>query len=304
MRVLVTGSSGFLGRLLCQELKRRGHAVKEFDSEKGQDICNPAQVREALKDMDAVVHAAGILEEGHPDLWKVNVQGTERVMEGAAESKTKRVVFLGTVGVYGADAVNATEETEARPLTGYEKSKWEAEKKAEEFHELLELTVLRLALVAGDNAYWRKMASYVRKGFPLIGSGKNDWQLLDARDAVSAILFCLENPRTVGETFLAAEEKASTLEEVFLEFRRAWGMDGKPVKVPAWLGLLASYPVSLVSGLLGKKALLSPDRVKRLQKNRSYSIAKIKALGWKPKYTMRDSVRELVKEMRKEEKRA
>jgi UDP-glucose 4-epimerase len=94
VKVLVTGSSGFIGRHLCAELTRRGHEPVPFDRP-GCDVRSPVEVRGALilagGDIAAVVNLAGML--GTPELL-----GAER---GAAE-----VNILGALNVYDAAAAS------------------------------------------------------------------------------------------------------------------------------------------------------------------------------------------------------
>jgi UDP-glucose 4-epimerase len=89
VKVLVTGSSGFIGAHLCAELARRGHEPVPFILP--QDVLSATDVGRALalSGADAVINLAGML--GTPELF-----GSERA---AAE-----VNILGAVNVYDAAA--------------------------------------------------------------------------------------------------------------------------------------------------------------------------------------------------------
>jgi UDP-glucose 4-epimerase len=91
MRVLVTGSSGFIGAHLCAELTRRGHEPVPFDRDDDSDICSPGEVDWALSggDIGAVVNLAGVL--GTPELF-------------GAERQAVLANILGAVNVYDAAA--------------------------------------------------------------------------------------------------------------------------------------------------------------------------------------------------------
>jgi len=56
--------------------------------------------------------------------------------------------------------------------------------------------------------------------------------------------------------------------------------------VPVFAGITMSY----FNLILGKNKILIPAHVKRLLKNRNYSIAKIKKLGWAPRYNLKGSI--------------
>lgn len=61
MRVLVTGSSGWIGRATCAQLVRRGHTVASFDRRDGRDISRPDDIGSAIAEVDHVIHLAGVL---------------------------------------------------------------------------------------------------------------------------------------------------------------------------------------------------------------------------------------------------
>lgn len=89
MRVLVTGSSGFIGRHLVAELEARGHVAVPYD--RPHDVCDPDRLRFAChaSRAEAIVHLAGML--GTPELL-------------GSEHEAARVNVLGAVNVYDVAA--------------------------------------------------------------------------------------------------------------------------------------------------------------------------------------------------------
>jgi UDP-glucose 4-epimerase len=89
MRVAVTGSSGFIGARVCEELEFQGHDFVGIDHQQGIDILGPG-LTEAMENCDGVIHLAGVL--GTAELFdnaemaiEVNVKGTLRVLQAAQE---------------------------------------------------------------------------------------------------------------------------------------------------------------------------------------------------------------------------
>ncbi len=98
MVVLVTGASGRLGRVLVPRLRERGHVVRE-GGRKGPvklDLAAAIGVREAVADVDAIVHAAS---GAGSDPQAIDVRGTEALCAAAVDARVPHVVHLSIVGV-------------------------------------------------------------------------------------------------------------------------------------------------------------------------------------------------------------
>jgi nucleoside-diphosphate-sugar epimerase len=112
MRVLVTGGSGYVGRVVCERLVRE-HDVTNFDRNPppqplGQflrgDILNSAHLMYAMRGVEAVVHLAAIPHPMHDPsdaVMNVNVMGTQRVVEAAALGSPKRIVVASSDSTFG-----------------------------------------------------------------------------------------------------------------------------------------------------------------------------------------------------------
>ena len=294
-KVLVTGSEGFIGKRLVQALRKKGYKVVEFDVKKGNNLLDYEQCRKASKNCFAVVHCAAVLDEQSKALWNVNVLGTENIIRASAENRVKRFIFLSTAGVYGDVKGIADEKTKAKPVTEYEKSKAQAEKVVEAYRELIAVTILRPAIVLGPNEYWRKIIKQVKKGFPLIGSGKNNWHLVYVDDLIDAIVFSLENEKARDKVLNVAANDALTLEQMVLEIKKCIGLKPKVMKIPVWLGKLIGYLYITFSS----KPIITPAHIRRLVRNRHYSIERIKSFGWKPKVSTKEAIEKTIKELQK-----
>lgn len=300
MRILLTGSNGFVGKYLLETLKKKKHTVVEFSRSSGGDILNPAAINTSMKNIDIVIHAAAEIDETKPqeELFQTNVQGTKNILTAAEKNKVQQFIYLSTVGVYGNTREKLNEESPIQPLTPYEKSKAEAEKAVFEYQEVFPVTIVRPALVLGPNKYWKSIFKVVEKGFPLIGTGENAWQMVYVKDLVEFIAKCVGNEDAYGETFICAEKETHSLREVVDMISDAQGK--KHVgSIPGFLGMGLSYIFLIQSKLTGKKNILIPAHVKRLFKHREYDISKAIRLGWMPRYSTKEAIQETQKELTK-----
>ena len=105
MKVLVTGSEGFLGKHICAALKNRGHDVVGLDSAPGAEIVADITKVMPIMKVDAVIHLAAVASPSvcvaNPDLaFNVNVLGTHQTLRLALESGAKKFVFSSSAHVY------------------------------------------------------------------------------------------------------------------------------------------------------------------------------------------------------------
>ncbi len=170
MKVLVTGSDGFIGSHLTEALVRAGHEVRAFtlynsfnswgwldpccDDVKGMfevfqgDIRDPNGVRTAMRGCEAVLHLAALIAIPYsyhsPDTYvDTNVKGTLNVLQAARDLGVTRVVHTSTSEVYGtAQFVPITEQHPLQGQSPYSATKIAADQLAYSFYASFGLPVV------------------------------------------------------------------------------------------------------------------------------------------------------------------
>ena len=176
MAILVTGAGGFLGRVVCGQLREENAAFAGTDrgcpDEAGEawhpcDVTDREAVVQLFQDrrIEAVIHLAGMLPSAcraDPGAaTRVNIAGSLNVLEAAAEAGVRRFVFGSSVSVYGAggDGKPLSEDAPACPTDVYGVGKRYVEIYGETIARRrgFSFAALRIATVVGPGA--RRTAS-------------------------------------------------------------------------------------------------------------------------------------------------
>ncbi|MFC6083666.1 NAD-dependent epimerase/dehydratase family protein [Sphaerisporangium aureirubrum] len=120
MRVLVTGSAGFIGSHVVEALEEAGYHVTGFDLRKGQDVRDAAALDRVLPGVEAVVHQAakvglGVDVADLPEYTSVNAYGTAVLLAAMAGHGIGRLVLASSMVVYGEGDYECPRHGRARP---------------------------------------------------------------------------------------------------------------------------------------------------------------------------------------------
>jgi nucleoside-diphosphate-sugar epimerase len=209
--VAVTGSSGYLGRVLLEKLSAHPAVTRVV----GIDIAEPQQssgdlefyrmdvrspdLAKVIEGCSVLVHLAFTLADDAAETLDVNVGGTRLALEAAVHSGVQKVVFASSTMVYGAHPDNDFPLTEASPVRPahddvYALSKVEAEGVMTyyaEAHPGTTVTILRMGWVAGPHLPTSHAFAVDSKVRFLVRGYDPPMQAVHEDDAVGAIVFSL-----------------------------------------------------------------------------------------------------------------
>jgi nucleoside-diphosphate-sugar epimerase len=236
-KILVTGGAGFIGSHLVPLLLEKGYSVTVFDNlstgKKGNlyavlrhpnfgfvrgDIRKPAELREAMKDVDVVVHLAALIDVSasvaNPTLThEVNVTGTLNVLHQAAKEGVRRLVFASSTAVYGdAKKLPVKESEPLRPISPYAASKAAAEAYCCAYAGCfgLDAVALRLFNVYGpkneNSPYSGVITKFLMQAvrgeaLTVQGDGEQTRDFIYVSDVANALSLALEAKDVSGEVF-------------------------------------------------------------------------------------------------------
>lgn len=291
MKILVTGGAGYKGAMLAQELLDRGHRVTILDNFMfGYEpvlhfVSHPSldAVKEDVRNLspasvagyDAVIHLAAISGypacEANPHSAKViNVDASRRL--GDLLSRDQILLYASTTSFYGRSGRLCTEESEIHPVSLYGVTKYQAEQIlmqrentiAFRFATLFGVSPkMRVDLLVNDFAY-----RAVNDRCMVLFESRSRRTFLHVRDAVTAYTLGLEHfDEMRGQIYNVGHDSMNyTKLEIAQHIERATGC--KIIDSD-----LQDYDV--------RDFVISYD--------------KILALGFAPKWTLDDGIRELVK---------
>jgi UDP-glucose 4-epimerase len=295
--IAITGSSGFIGRQLIKALYKNDLKLLV----RSIDYLNPIkQVKCDLHSLDipsnffsdvsTVFHLAGVAHDMRDAsnnilvYQRVNVDATVRLAELAVKSGVKKFIFVSSVKAGGDSVfgVCASEKNQGDPEGIYGKTKREAELKLLKIGKEsgMHVSIIRPSLVYGPNVKGnlQLMLSGIKKGwFPPLPETNNKRSMVHVDDLVQAILLVADEDRANGEIFIATDGTPYSSRDIYNAMCSALGRS-----IPKW-----SVPKSLFDMV----SLTSPRikyKVNKLLGDECYSCAKLEALGFKSKKTLKD----------------
>jgi nucleoside-diphosphate-sugar epimerase len=306
-RVLVTGGAGFLGINLLRYLAAKGYDLVSLDiadfaypDMQGRvkvvtgDTRDRAAVDRAMEGVDFVVHTAAALPLYKvEDIYSTDVDGTRNVLASAKERGVQRVVHISSTAVYGIPDHHPLYETDRLDGVGaYGKAKILAEQVCLDFRaQGLIVPIIRPKSFVGPErlGVFALLYDWALDGrnFPMIGSGKNRYQLLDVEDLCDAIYACLTLPaERVNDTFNIGAKEFTTMGEDYqavLDYaghgKRIVGFPAAPaivgLRVLERLGISPLY--KWVYETAGKDSFVSIEKAER-------------QLDYRPKYSNKDAL--------------
>lgn len=286
MKVLLTGSSGYLGQYIYASIKTT-HQVYTLSSKLADITSDLRNSVPKLPECSLVIHAAGKAhsiprtEAEILDFYAVNVKGTYNLLKALEECGLPRTfVFISSVAVYGLEAgIDITEDQPLLANDPYGKSKIEAEQLVINWCKKNNVicTILRLPLIAGMNApgNLKTMVNGIKKGFYFnIDGGKAQKSIVLADDVAKIIPMAA----TIGGIYNLTDGYHPS----FFELSKVISSQlnkSVPLNIPIWLaGLMAK-----IGDIIGSKAPVNSSKLKKIISNLTFDDSKAKQmLGWKP----------------------
>ena len=306
MKYVVFGSSGFLGQFLVKELSNKGKRILCCDLDFPEGIYsdnNTVQYKVDIRDSvavnsvdiasdDIVINLAAnqyhlkVPRKNRKNyFFKTNYNGTENILSAMEKNNCKRLIYFSTDMVYGEPLYLPVAVDHKRcPFGPYGESKKASEDLCFRYRDKgFNITIFRPRMIMGPGrlGILKKLFGLINQNLPvpMIGNGKNCYQLVSVHDCVSAVIKAIEkgipnreynlgsdNPPKVRDLLKSLIHDAGSYSVVF----PTWGKGLKFI-----LFLLSKIGIEIMY----KEQYMIAD------KNYIIDIEKTKSeLGWEPKY--------------------
>ena len=279
MKVLVTGSNGFIGSHLCQTLLENGHEVRAFHRSSSNlrllqdlpvehvigDLTQPDTIKNAVEGIEAIFHTAALLgpraEAGA--MYAVTVEGTRVLLSAAETAGVKRVVYTSSAAALGIPEtppngrqqvvlLDENHSWNLRPEDWpYAYSKYLAEREVQKaVARGLDVVIVNPTYVLGAGDIYRRSSSLVvlaaRRSLPgMVEGGLN---VVHIRDVAAGHLAAFEKGKK-GERYILGGENVSIPELITLISTTA-AVEPPQTTFPSALLHLLSRPLNLLRSFI------------------------------------------------------
>jgi GlcNAc-P-P-Und epimerase len=320
--VVLFGGTGFIGTHLAQHWLREGLAEKvvlvdlapprtEPYAADLQEGLRSGQVRYVAGDVRQPIAAEGLpdhadlifnlaavhREPGHEprEFFETNLAGAENVCAWASAAGCRQVVFMSSISPYGPSEEIRDERSVPVPETAYGSSKLAAEKIHFAWQAgcaARQLLIVRPGVVFGPGEggnVTRLIRSLVKGYFLYMGNRQTRKAGGYVKELCRVVQFGLERMEAEKRRTLLLNfsmDPLPALEEFVTSIQKAAGLRRRPMRVPRWALLGASYPIEGVARVFGIRTPISPVRVRKLFRSTSIDPRGLRELGYTWKFTL------------------
>lgn len=266
--VLVLGGSGFVGRHVCEQLvragfqvtvpTRRANHVASVQTLPGltvieADVHDDAALAALVAGHAAVINLIAVLHGDEERFERVHVRLPQRIATAMHQTGVSRLVHVSALGA------------DLQGPSMYQRSKARGETVLQS--QGLALTILRPSVIFGAEDKFLNLFADLQQFAPFVplAGSSTRFQPVWVADVAAAIVHCLHDRGTIGQTYEACGPEVMTLGEL-VKLAGQWagvnGGCGRPViALPRWAGWLQALAMEMLPG----EPLMSRDNLASMQ---------------------------------------
>ncbi len=304
-KILITGSSGYLGKKLVIYLgKKRSFKIRTLSRRKTNDFNNNVKqvtysdfsnifnYKKILENIETVVHLAAYSNESKKtynknDFEKINIFFLKKLLKECKKYKIKKFIFVSTSKVYGEHNINGrvfSINSKTNPQNNYSLSKLVGEKIVKIYCKLykIEFLIIRMPMVYGEknNKNFRLLENYVKYHLPIpLKNFNNSKSVLHIENFCDFIFKILQINKFKINIINICDNNDLFTYELINFFIKKYNSKNLKIYLPINLIKYSLY-------LIGKKNIYE-----KLFLNNKISNSSAKFFyNWRPKYSFKDYI--------------
>ena len=312
MKILLTGSEGFVGVYLRKELEKTGNFIYCIDRVKVSrtnyfcfDLSNEiSSLAKLLKDerFDLLIHLAaakGDYNLKYDDFYRDNVTASEKTISLVKVLDIKSVIAYSTVSVYGHDNKIKSEEAELVPNNAYGATKLESENLFIKWFNLdplkNKLTILRPSVIYGENnfANMYNLLDQLNKKFPVsVGNGNYIKSMVAVENIVDITLFSINKLKGL-QIYNCTDKPYPKLKEVIKYITEIKEFSKPKILIPKWFAYFVGLLFECSSFLIKKDLGITRERIYKFTMPTDYRSDKLAKVGYIQKHSVKDRIQNM-----------
>ena len=314
MKLFITGSQGFIGKLLVRSLLDNGHEIIGLDLLKNSidheryiniqgNIMDSSLLSKAMSsDIDCLIHLAaehkdfGISEAKY---FSINEQGTMNLLKCADNHEINNFIFFSSVAIYG-QINTATESTPPSPSTPYGKSKLAAEMAIKSWVDddpNRSARIIRPTVVFGPNNFaniFRLISRVCDEKFLWVGNGENVKSIAYVENVVAATLFLLDSLKPGFEIYNYSDQPPISIKELVNIVAISASVKVPNFRIPKIIAFSIAGLIDTFGKIFRLNFSFSKERFKKFSTNSSYPSNKIRAVGYRQEISLSEGIKKTV----------
>lgn len=329
--LLITGSSGYIGSSLVEQLRKQ-YAVVGLDLEAPRsvaedvhfvpcDLTSDDSVRSALHVVHSVcgdriatvIHLAAYYDfsgEPSPLYRELTVEGTRRLLRGLRRFEVEQFVFASTLLVMKSSEddqpLNTHSPTDAE--WDYPQSKLAAEQVIRQERGSTSAVILRVAGVYDENCRALPIAQQIRRiyekqleSYLFPGDASHGQSYVHINDLVDCVHKLIEKRGELSplEIFLIGEEDVMSYEELQDRIGElVHGREWPTIRIPKTIAKVGAWIKNQAASDPESEPFIKPWMIDLADQNYPVSIKRARAkLGWQPQYSLRNTLPEMIRRL-------
>jgi len=322
VNILVTGSTGFVGKYLLKRLIADGHKVicllrpesvgidglKDLNIEIWTSgLFDTASLKNKIKNVDIIYHLAGsVFSQSKKELFRANCEATASLYSATADTNIKKFIYLSSITACGPSDQNSKndENVKPHPISLYGQSKLAAELAIRTLFPTVKrnIVIVRCPLIYGegmnsDSRLFVLTSKLVHQTYRHIGNGNNQISFCSIDNLIDFFSLIPSLNLSNVELFNIADKRVLLMRELVSLICSTNNIQEPNKNISPMKALFFSSIIHLINRVSSLKSFdfPAPEQIKELMSHWVMDISKAEKYGYSPRSDVNDLLKKVVR---------